>query len=188
VAQSADEITLLLSASRQGERGVEACLSAVIYDDLRKLARRYMRQERPNHTLNSTALVHEAYLKLVTGGSSFEDRVHFFALASRVMRQILVDHARNHRAAKRGGGAIRLELADLSLAAEEERPEDVLAVDEALNRLAEFAPRQAKIVEMRFFGGMTAEEVAGHFNLSLRTVHRDWLLAKSWLFGQLRAK
>jgi RNA polymerase sigma-70 factor (ECF subfamily) len=187
VSPDPGEITLMLTALGRGNRSVETELLAGIYGELKRLARRYMRRERDNHTLSSTALVHEAYLKLVGGDVAFHDRVHFFALAARAMRQILVDHGRNLRADKRGGGALRVELADLPIAAEDPG-EDVIALDEALTRLAVFAPRQAQIVEMRFFGGMTREEIAEHLKLSVRTVHREWLLAKAWLYGELKTE
>ena len=177
----------MLAALRLGDPCDEPQLLAAIYDELRRLARYYTRLERRDHTLNSTALVHEAYLKLVAGGHrSFEDRVHFFALASRAMRQILVDHARYRLAGKRGAGAQKVEL-DAQPLMSEERPGEVVALDEAIDRLAEFAPRQAEIVEMRFFGGMTEEEIAGRLGLSVRTVRRNWSMARSWLFGELKA-
>lgn len=186
-ARADGDITLLLSALRDRKQEVDPELLTSLYSQLRKLAQRQMRNERADHTLRATALVNEAYLKLIEGAVSFQDRTHFFAIASRVMRQIMVDYARSHRAAKRGGGAVKLDLTDFPLV-QEEKSEDVLALDEVMARFAKFAPRQAQIVEMRFFGGMTAEEVAAHLNLSVRTVHRQWDSARAWLSRELKRK
>lgn len=181
------DVTAMLVALRRGETEAESQLLTAIYGELRLLARRFTRSERADHTLNPTALVHEAYLKLLAGNRGvFEDRVHFFAIAARVMRQILVDYARSRAAGKRGAGAARVPIENLAVASMSGDPEELLALDAAMTRLAAFAPRQAQIVEMRFFGGMSEEEVASRLDLASRTVRRDWNMAKSWLFGELK--
>lgn len=178
----------MLVALRHGEEDAESRLLTAIYDELMVLARRFTWAERADHTLNSTALVHEAYLKLLGGNpGAFQDRVHFFAIASRAMRQILVDHARGRVAGKRGGRALRVTIEGLAIAGPNEDPEELIALDAAIARLSAFAPRQAQIVEMRFFGDMTEEEVASRLDLTSRTVRRDWNMAKSWLFGELKS-
>lgn len=180
------DVTQMLAALRNGDRSAEAELLSAVYAQLRALARYHFRRERGDHTLNSTALVHEVYCKLVApGNENFLNRSHFFALASRAMRRILVDHARGHLAAKRGGGAQRVVLSDVPLASSD-RPEEILAIHTALDRLATFAPRQAQVVEMRFFGGMSEAEIAEYFDLHIRTIRRDWDIAKSWLYGELK--
>jgi RNA polymerase sigma factor (TIGR02999 family) len=161
---------------------------AVVYEELRRVAHRHLEREAAGHTLSTTALVHEAYLRLRDQGSSaFNDRVHFFAMAARAMRRILVDHARRHQAAKRGSGARRVSLESVEeLGAGaldvEERAELFVALDEALVRLAEFDSRQAQVVELRFFGGLTEDETAEALGIGLRTAKRDWAKARSWLY------
>jgi RNA polymerase sigma-70 factor, ECF subfamily len=179
-------ITTLLLQLRAGDKKAEAELFALVYEELRRIAARKMDAERGNHTLQTTALVHEAYLRLVRQENlEFQTRHHFFAVAAQTMRRILVDHARAHQAAKRGGGfACNL---DECAAITPEPSTDVLALDEALDRLSKFDSRQARIVEMRFFGGMGEEEIAGVLGVSSRTVKRDWTLAKAWLYGELRS-
>jgi RNA polymerase sigma factor (TIGR02999 family) len=156
----------------------------LIYDELRRLARARLRSERRGHLLQTTALVNEAYLKLVDQRQvQWQNRSHFFAIAAQLMRRILVDHARRQAAVKRGGGADPVTLSDLP-----EWPAsriDVLAIDAALRRLAEFDPRQSRIVELRVFGGLTAEETAEVLEISPRTVRREWTLAKAWLYRQI---
>jgi len=157
----------------------------VVYDELRRLASSYMRHERSDHTLQTTALVHEAYLKLVKQSDSpLQNRVHFFAVAAQVMRHILVDHARTRHALKRGAGAIRVTLDETALVTEE-RAEELLALDEALEKLAEFDRRRCEIVEMRYFGGLTVEEIADVLKVHPNTVKRDWRAAKAWLYAEL---
>ncbi len=156
-----------------------------IYGELRRLAAGYLRQERAGHTLQATALVHEAYLKLAgQRNTHWQDRAHFFAVAARIMRRILTDHARHHRALKRGAGQIDLQLEDVQMP-EEDGGDRLQHLDDALNRLAEFAPRQAKVVELRFFGGMTEREIADHLEICGRTVKRDWTIARAWLHAEL---
>lgn len=185
--RAALDVTRMLSAVRHGDAAAESQLYAAIYGELRKIARRYTRNERPDNTLNSTALVHEAYLKLSSGKGSYQDRTHFFAIAARVMKQILIDHARARLAQKHGGGAQKLDLENVSLFSND-RPSELLDLHEALIRLHEFSPRQAQIVEMRFFGGMTETEMSDHFGVSVRTIRRDWTMAKAWLYGELNKK
>ena len=156
---------------------------ALVYDELRKLAASALRHERSDHTLQPTALVHEAYLRLADEPTArWENRSHFMAVAARAMRRILVDHARKHKAVKRGSGAVRLSLDDLERAATSPSDAvDLVALDDALGRLANLDPRQARIVELRFFGGLSVEETAAVVDASARTVKRDWQLARAWL-------
>ncbi|HEU4996851.1 MAG TPA: ECF-type sigma factor [Gemmatimonadaceae bacterium] len=163
----------------------------LVYDELRRVAHRHLEREGEGHTLSTTALVHEAYLRLNNQGSRvFNDRAHFFAMAARAMRRILVDHARRHHAAKRGDGARRVPLERLARStadalAVEERAELLVALDEALERLAALDARQAQVVEMRFFAGLTEEETAEALGIGLRTAKRDWAKARSWLYQSL---
>lgn len=183
--ESAGDVTQLLRAAASGERQNLDALMAAIYDDLRRLAISHMRVERDGHTLQPTALVHEAYLKLIDQrATNWTDRVHFFAVASRIIRRILVDHARERQAAKRGAGRERvaLEQADVFAPASDV---DLVALDEALTELAAIDERQAKIVEMRFFGGLTLEEIAGDLSIGRRSVDREWSAAKAWLCFRL---
>jgi len=156
-----------------------------VYTELKRLAASYLRRERPDHTLQATALVHEAYLRLAgQPDPNWNNRSHFFAMAARVMRRILTDHGRLHRASKRGAGRTKLNI-DLVAIVGEEPSGEIEDLDEALTRLAAFAPRQAQVVEMRFFGGMTEDEIAEILKLSSRTIKRDWIIARAWLFGEL---
>lgn len=165
-----------------------ACTStADAYTDLKRLASIYLRRERSDHTLQATALVHEAYLRLAGQPEDhWQDRVHFLAGAARVMRRILTDHARRHRALKRGAGRENLRYDDFPLAEESGR-HPMHHLDEALIRLTAFAPRQAQVVELRFFGGMTEDEIAAHLGVCSRTIKRDWTIAKAWLHAELAA-
>jgi RNA polymerase sigma-70 factor, ECF subfamily len=159
-----------------------------LYMELRRVAAAKMRFERGNHTLQPTALVHEAYVRLADASSSaWRDRPRILALAAHAMRNILVDHARAHTAEKRGAGAVQVTLDD-ALAVKNDCPADVLAVDEALRRLAEFDPRQAQVLEMHFFGGLTFEEIADQLGVSSRTIKRDWEMARAWLHHELSLK
>ena len=179
------ETDRLLRRLASGDKSAEAELIPVVYSELKRLASGYLRRERADHTLQATALVHEAYLKLAgQRAPHWRDRAHFFAMAARIMRRILTDHARQHRAAKRGSGQTDLPLDEIQLTCGGEG-DLIHALDEALNRLAAFAPRQAMVVELRFFGGMTEAEIAGHLDICGRTVKRDWTIAKAWLFGEL---
>jgi RNA polymerase sigma factor (TIGR02999 family) len=157
-----------------------------VYDELRRLAHLKLRREAPGHTLNTTALVHEAYLRLgAEGGAQWIDDAHFFALAATAMRRILVDHARRRGAEKRGGGARRVPIESVEGLGVEERAELLVALDDALERLAALDVRQARVVECRFFGGLTEDETARALGIGLRTVKRDWAKARSWLYGEM---
>ena len=186
---SDNSITALLVQLSAGNREVEARLIPQIYGELRRLAAHYMRFERGNHTLQPTALVNEAYTRLVQQPQvPWQSRAHFFATASSVMRHILVDHARARRSEKRGGMQRQVTLDDALLPSQErtqERTIDVLILDEALERLAQFDPRQARIVELHFFGGLTFAEIALVLKVAERTVKRDWSMARAWLKGEL---
>ena len=160
-------------------------LFPLVYAELRRIAAREMRREKPGRTLQTTALVHEAYLRLLKDASlSFENRAHFLGVAARAMREILIEHARARSARKRGGGAVRLTLDDL-VAPVSSPSIDVLALDEALQRLARLDERHARVVELRYFGGLSVEETAAALELSPATVKRDWTLARAWLFREL---
>jgi RNA polymerase sigma factor (TIGR02999 family) len=177
---------ILLEWGTPGEGRPVDRLLPLVYDELRRVAHRQLGRERPGHTLSTTALVHEAYLRLVDQTRArWVDRAHFFAVAAGVMRRILVDYARRFRAAKRGGDAqhVDLDLAQVSL---DERSEVLINLDEALGRLAELNPRLSQVVECRFFGGMTEEETAEALGVTDRTVRRDWIKAKAWLSRELQ--
>ncbi|HLH42855.1 MAG TPA: sigma-70 family RNA polymerase sigma factor [Bryobacteraceae bacterium] len=186
-APGSGEITMLLRRLSSGDRDAEEQLIRHIYRDLRRLAARYLRGERANHTLQPTALVHEAYLRLVGAGNvQWEGRSHFFRVAANIMRRILVDYARNMKAEKRGGQVVKVPLEEFLGAADQLR-ETIVDVDRALDRLAAIDERQAKVVEMRFFAGLSEEEIARALRLSKRTVTREWTMAKAWLRGELGA-
>ena len=179
------KITHLLHEASTGNDSARAALLEVVYEELRRLAARRMKGERFDHTLQPTALVHEAYLCLFDGPQrSWTNRTHFFAFSARVMRNILVDHARRHNTQREGGTNTRLAL-DPLLSSYSPPVNDVVVLDQALERLAVMDPRQAQIVELRFFAGMTEEEIAEILGLSLRTVKREWIAAKAWLYQQL---
>ena len=182
--QQAD-VTLLLAAVSAGDRSAVDKLLPIVYDELRKHAAFMMRRERVGHTLQPTALVHEAFLRLVQQDRvQWTGRAHFFAVASNVMRRILVDHARTRLAEKRGGGADRISIEEgLGLSVGSDA--DVLAIDAALERLAALDPRQAEIVTLRFFGGLSVEEVAAVLNMSKRAVEAEWTMIKAWLRREL---
>jgi len=180
------EVTLLLRRLSAGDKSALDQLLPLIYTQLHQLASRYMRRERPGHTLQTTALVHEAYLQLVgQENAHWESRSQFFGVAVQLMRRILVDHARAHGAAKRGGHLPRLSL-DEAVVMAKERGGDLLAIDELLQRLAAIDPRQARIVELRFFTGLSVEETAQVLSISDRTVKREWAMAKAWLQRELQ--
>jgi len=179
------EITQILHDWNSGDESAHERLLPFVYDELKRSARRLMSRERANHTLQPTALVHEAFLRLEKqSGIDWENRGHFYGIASRLMRQILIDHARQHAAAKRGSGMIHFSIEDLQLPAEE-RAVSILKLDEALNRLAKLDPKQEQIVEMRYFGGMANAEIAEALDISVRTVVREWQSARIWLFREL---
>ncbi len=182
-----EEVTQLLIAYGQGDRQALDRLLPVVYSELHGIAARQMRHERADHTLNATALVHEVYLKLMDQNQvSWQNRAHFFAIAARAMRQVLISYARKHNAEKRGGGAPNT-LLDGKEIALGERADELLALDEALTRLAGFDERLAQVVEYRFFGGLTIEETAAVLDVSSMTVKRDWNKAKAWLYRELHA-
>lgn len=179
-----DSVTKALRAWRGGDPAGDERLLALVYEELHHMAHRFLRGERPGHTLQATALVHEAYLRLVDQRRvDWRSRNHFFAISARTMRRILVDHARGRHRAKRGGGLERVDLGDVVLGVE--RPDDVVALDEALTALAGIDPPKAAVVELRFFGGFSVEETAEILGISTATVGRAWRLARAWLFREI---
>lgn len=182
------DVTTLLARWQAGEEGARDRAADVVYPELRRIAAAYLRRERPNHTLQPTALVHEAFLRLVDAGRlRFDDRQHFFALAAQLMRHVLVDHARATLAQKRGGDAARLsldgiELPDHSLAADQ-----FLELHDALDRLADRDPRKSRVIELRYFGGLTLDETAALLGISIATAHREQRFAEAWLSETLSA-
>lgn len=184
-APEKDRVTELLVRFRQGDREAEAQLIPAVYAELRRLASVCFNHERRDHTLEPTALVHEAFLRMTNENQpQWQNRAHFFGVAARLMRQILVDHARRHHTRKRGGDQEKLAL-DAVLLSTEEKSADVVRLDEALDRLSEQDERQARIVEMRFFGGLKLEEIAEVLQISPRTVKRDWTIARAWLHQEM---
>jgi RNA polymerase sigma-70 factor (ECF subfamily) len=180
-------ITTLLGEMRAGDERARERLVTIVYADLRRMAARYLRNERPGHTLQPTALVHEGFLRLFGGAElALTDRAHFFAVAATQMRRILVDHARASDAKKRGGGRVKVSLTEAS-GIEQSRDEDLLAVDEALTALESVDPRAARIVELRFFAGLGPEEAAQALGISTTTLKRDWRSARAWLFSRLQS-
>jgi len=182
------EVTLMLQQLNSGDQDVLSKLVPLLYNELRRLASYHLRRERPNHTLQTTALVHEAYLRLVNQNQVvWKNRSHFFGVAAQLMRRILVDYARSHHAAKRGAHAEKISLEDVAVVSRDNLGE-LLALDQILSRLAAFDPQQAKIVELRVFGGLTVEEIADVIEISPATVKRDWSVAKVWLTRELRTQ
>jgi RNA polymerase sigma factor (TIGR02999 family) len=179
------EVTRLLVDLRAGKKDAESQLFTLLYDELRRLAASYLRRERPDHTLQPTALVNDAYLRLVEEPQqNWENRAHFMATCATIMRNILVDHARRRKAWKRGGGIRPLPL-DESIAAATQQSIDHLALHEALSRLEAFDPRQGRVVELRYYGDMTEAQISHVLGISLRTVKRDWNVARAWLHGEM---
>lgn len=182
------DVTPLLVAWSQGDPVAHDQLMPVIYNELRQLARSHLRRERPNHTLQATALVHEAYLRLIEQRNvTWQNRAHFFGIASQMMRRVLVNYALARRAAKRGGLAVKLSLDEVANFAEQ-REVDLVALDDALNDLWDIDPQQCRIVELRFLGGLTIEETAEVLNVSPATVKREWSTAKIWLYREISRK
>ena len=182
MASRSNEISVLLADWKSGDQTAKDKLIPFVYDQLRRLARRQLAQERPDHTLQATALVNEAYLLLVDQQDvCWQNRAHFFALAAQVMRHILVDHARRRGRAKRGGGGQHVSL-DEALIVSGERAAELVALDDALTDLAAIDPRRSQVVELRYFGGLTVEETAEVLNVSPVTVMRDWTAARAWLY------
>ena len=179
------QVTQLLCEWRDGNSAALEKLIPLVQPELQRLARHYMSQERPGHTLQTTALLDDAYLRLADKTHpQWQNRAHFFAVAAQIMRCIMVDHARERHALKRGGDAIRVTL-DEGAAVTQTRAAELLALDEALEKLAEFDQRKAKVVEMRYFGGLTMEEIADVLKVHVNTVTRDWTAARAWLFAAL---
>jgi len=184
-AEHAHDVTELLLAWSNGDEKALKKLTSIVYNELHRLARRYMAVERPDHTLQATALVNEAYMRLVNWKPMrWQNRAHFFAVSAQLMRRILVDFARTHQRQKRGAGQRSLSLEDVAVVSPG-RGEDLVAFDDALKRLAEFDGRKAQVVELRFFGGLSVEETAEVLKVSPFTVLRDWKLAKLWLLREL---
>jgi RNA polymerase sigma factor (TIGR02999 family) len=182
--RSNQRLTQLLQEWRRGESRAHEALAEIIYSELRRLAQSYMRRERPDHTLQATALVHEAYLRLVDQRTDWQSRAHFFSVAATMMRRILVDHAKEHRAFKRGAGAGKVPL-DEVLTVAAEPPGDLVALDDALTNLKKVDPQRAHIVELRFFAGLSNEQAAAVIGVSPATVQRQWAGARAWLYHEL---
>ena len=182
---SPHEITQLLVEWSDGNQSALDELYPLVYDELHRLARRYMSRERKDHTLQTTALINEAYVRLVDQRNvRWSNRSHFFAISAQIMRRILIDHARRHAYAKRGGGARQVSLEEAATVTPEQSSE-LIRLDEALKSLAEMDPRRSQVVELRYFGGLNNEEIAGVLRVSENTVTRDWNMARAWLYQQL---
>ena len=180
-------ITQLLAHVQNGDREAEKQLMEAVYEELHRLAAGYMRRERPDHTLQASALVNEAYVRLIGNGPvSWESRAHFFVTAAQTMRRVLIDHARRHVAEKRGGAGVRIDLNENIAAVENTESGRMLDLDRALTRLAALDARQARVVELRFFAGLTVEQTAEVMAISEKTVKRDWAVARAWLEGEIR--
>ena len=181
-----ESVTQLLIEISNGDREAVDLLLPVIYDELRKLAANYLRRERPDHTLQPTALVHEAYLRLVDQTRvNWQNRAHFFGIAAQIMRRLLVDHARRHNAEKRGQNFQKLSL-DENIDRGVERSAELIALDDALSALAVFDPQKARVVELRYFGGLSIEETADVLSVTPTTIKRHWRFAKAWLHGEMQ--
>jgi RNA polymerase sigma-70 factor, ECF subfamily len=182
------EITVLLKALNHGDAAAANELLPLVYAELHRLAAGYMRRERPDHTLQPTALINQAYLRIAQQQHvEWQNHAHFIGFAANVMRRVLVDHARERHADFRGGKQVRVDL-DEGLAISVERSAEILVLEEALTRLEKLNPRQAKVVEMRYFGGLSVEEIASLLGIAPRSVKRDWALARIWLFGEIGKK
>lgn len=185
---TAPDVTGLLLKWQQGDSAALDQLTPLVYNELRRIAHRYMRQERDGHTLQTTALVNEAYVRLVgKERSAWQNRTHFFAVTAQVMRHVLIDHARRRLYDKRGGGAEHVPLDDAD-AMTQERAAELVALDEALNELARLDPRKCRVVELRYFGGLSLEETANVLEVSVMTVRRDWRAAKAWLYNTVNSE
>ena len=184
-APSAHKVTELLIAWGNGNQNALEQLFPLVYDELRRLAHRYMRRERPGHSLQTTAVVHEAYLRLIDQKHvQWQNRAHFFAIAAQMMRRILITHAQSHAYAKRGGGALKVSLDEAAILSRE-RAGELIALDEALKELTAIDPRRSQVVELRFFGGLSNAEIAEVLKISPNTVTRDWNVAKAWLYREM---
>lgn len=185
---SPGQVTRLLNEWSDGDSTALDELMPILYDELRGLAAHYLRRERADHTLQPTALVHEAYFRLVAQNDvHWQSRAHFFGVAAQMMRRVLIDHAKSHRRAKRGGGLIKVEL-DQAAGLSEEQAVEVIALDDALDALARIDLRKSKIVELRYFGGLSVEETAEVLSVSPNTVMRDWAMAKAWLYNEIKGE
>ncbi|HEV2828829.1 MAG TPA: sigma-70 family RNA polymerase sigma factor [Pyrinomonadaceae bacterium] len=183
--RSPHEITQLLAEWSNGNQTALDKLYPLVYDELHRMANRYMKRERKDHTLQTTALINEAYVRLVEQKDvHWENRAHFFAISAQIMRRILIDHARRHAFAKRGGGAQKVSLDETAIVASGPAS-NILLLDEALNRLTQMDPRRGQVVELRYFGGLNNEEIAGVLKISENTVTRDWNMARAWLYQEL---
>ena len=188
MTETGREITQLLVELRNGDRGAFDRLVPLVYRELHKLAKRYMAQQNAGHTLQTTALIHEAYLKLAGGlEKTWEDRTHFFAVAATAIRQVLVDHARAKHAAKRGGD-VQVLRPDDALSIADSARDDLIALDDALHALARLNPRQSEVVELRYFAGLSVEETAAVLSISPETVMRDWSVAKAFLYREMKSQ
>jgi RNA polymerase sigma-70 factor, ECF subfamily len=186
MSRAPGDVTQLLADLQDGRPDSASQLIPLVYDELHRLAHRHMRQERPDHTLQATALVHEAYVRLVNQPQrTWQNRAHFIAVAAQVMRRILVDYARARRTSKRGSAPQRVPLEE-PLLFTEEQSDGLVSLDEALERLAKFDARQSRVVELRFFGGLTTDETAEVLGISSKTVKRDWAVARAWLHREVR--
>lgn len=179
-------VTLLLKQVANGDQQAAAQLIPLVYEELHRVAEHHLRRERPDHTLQPTALVHEAYLKLVAQrDANWQNRAHFFAVSSQLMRRILVDYARNRLRRKRGGKQAKVPLEKVFILSRD-RCDELLSLDESLEKLAKLDARQSRVVELRFFGGLSVEEAAKVLGVSSKTVKREWTIAKAWLYGELK--
>lgn len=186
VEKNGENVTQLLLELTGGNTQVLEALLPIVYSELRRLANNYLRRERSDHTLQPTALVHEAYMKLVDQRNvKWQNRAHFFGVAANIMRRILVDHARKHKSEKRGGEFSKEQLEEALVVVSDEKSVELLALDEALENLAKMDAQKARIVELRYFGGLSVEETAEVMGISEITVKRHWKMAKAWLFGQI---
>jgi RNA polymerase sigma factor (TIGR02999 family) len=184
---SSQTVTQLLQDASAGKEGAVDALFPIVYAELRRLAASYLRKERPDHTLQSTALVHEAYLRLVDQKASWQNRAHFLGIAAQTMRRILLDHAKRRAASKRGGGEYTLQV-DEGLIQGKERDLNLIVLDDALSELEKIDPVRGRIVEMRFFGGLSNEEAAAVLEVSPATVQRQWAGARAWLFHAMKKR
>lgn len=188
IANPSPNVTELLLKHQAGDKSVLTALLPIVYQELRRLAQSYMRKENSGHTLQATALVHEAYVRLVDqSGVKWQNRAHFFGVAAQLMRRILIDHARQKLADKRGGTQTRISFDELLhwQPTSEEGASELLAIDSALEKLAQISERQVRVVELRYFAGLSLEEAAEALQISLATVKRDWMVAKAWLYREL---
>jgi RNA polymerase sigma-70 factor (ECF subfamily) len=179
------EVTLLLKAMQSGDSTASEKLLPLVYKELHRLAESYMRRERGDHTLQPTALINETYLRLTGDTIHWQNRAHFIGVAANIMRRVLVDHARAHKAGVRGGNLQRVELEE-GIAISKERSSEMLILDDALNELEKVNPRQAKVVELRYFAGLSLEEIAATLEMGARSVEREWASARVWLFERMR--